>query len=208
MLQRHVSVKLASCLQKSIKQTQTKRNHLQNVLDSNQKANLAGLLIIGSIKVEGFQKISAVSAERHCSVRLAHADWFHYGDSFFGRIRPENRWLALAPWQCWVHPQYDFDLNTKGNGKEGHIEMYMQCICRICDCWHSYGRPIFYSPSCEQFYKICTSSSITIRAIQFISVHFGNGRNQDKKKTAANLNMINVTDLLVDSFNVSSLFVY
>lgn len=62
----------------------------------NLNPHLARLLRIGSIKIDGLQKVFAVPVERHRGVRHASADRLHHGDSFLGRVNPENRWLALA----------------------------------------------------------------------------------------------------------------
>ncbi len=95
--------------------------------NQDEEPHLAWLLRIGIIKVEGLQMIFAIPAQCHRSIWLAFADWFHYGDFFLGRVNPENRWLALALGQCWVHPQHDFDLYIHQRTLE-HVENYIYLL--------------------------------------------------------------------------------
>lgn len=94
--------------------------------------HLAWLLRICTVKGKGLQMTSAIPAQRHGSTLMAIGDRLHYGYSLLGWVDPENRWLALALWQRWVHPQHDFNLFTKGNGNRVVIKFRHSTEQNIC----------------------------------------------------------------------------
>lgn len=94
--------------------------------------HLAWLLRICTVKGEGLQLTFAIPAQCHGSTLMAFGDRLHYGYSLLGRVDPENRWLALALWQRWVHPQHDFHLFAKGNGNRVVMKFRHSTEQNIC----------------------------------------------------------------------------